>query len=100
MAADNEADDSGASLLLQKADLGLEPISIMAKPLAVQSPDRIIKDPYDVRGTLRDEAERFIPCRGFRVSSAGKLRLPSTIEKDIVVNIRPLTAKVGSMTRM
>lgn len=100
VAADNEADDSGASLLLQKADLGLEPISIMAKPLAVQSPDRIIKDPYDVRGTLRDEAERFIPCRGFRVSSAGKLRLPSTIEKDIVVNIRPLTAKVGSMTRM
>ncbi|EFO64761.1 Hypothetical protein GLP15_4180 [Giardia lamblia P15] len=96
----NEADDSGVSLLLQKTDLCLEPISIMAKPLAVQSPDRILKDPYDVYGTLRDEAERFIPCRGFRVNSAGKLRLPSTIEKDLVVNIRPLTAKVSATTRM
>ena len=96
----NDLDDSGASLFLQRSDLGLEPISIMAKPLAVQSPERILNDPYDVHGTLRDETERFIPCRGFRVSSAGKLRLPSTIEKDIVVNIRPLTAKVSVTARM
>lgn len=96
----NDLDDSSASLFLQRSDLGLEPISIMAKPLAVQSPERILNDPYDVHGTLRDETERFIPCRGFRVSSAGKLRLPSTIEKDIVVNIRPLTAKVSVTARM
>lgn len=96
----SDMDDSGMSLIVQTADAGLEPISLMAKPLAVQSPERILKDPYDVHGTLRDEADRYITCRGFRVSSAGKLRLPSTIEKDLVVNIRPLTAKASAVMGM
>lgn len=96
----SDMDDSGTSLILRTADIGIEPLSLMAKPLAVQSPERILKDPYDVHGTLRDEADRLIPCRGFRVSSAGKLRLPSTIEKDLVINIRPLTAKTNTVMGM